>query len=355
MKQEVFNAYNKYRILKHGQRTKNVSETCHIFGISRTTFYQWKRAYETYGMKGLDVKEPQKPNMPNKVSLNIEREILSYVQLNPLDGPKRIYYELKSEDFDVGETGIYNVLKRNDLTTRDKRLIFAKHAKKNANPLKKLKPLNFNLDENYPGYLVLQRIDYIGKFDGIGRIYQYTAFDTDSKWVFVKIYNRKSDIDVWDFFEVKLAYLMRTFKLDIANLLTEKNKAFVSFFVKNDRYKELVNRYKINHHFLTGDQMPLVHEMDAFIQNLTKNFYENVGNVSHLDTFINVERALHRTIRHYNFKEYITEGPNKGCIPARVVIKRAEANNVDMNTLPLWVMALISPLKEDDDDEKPNG
>jgi transposase len=352
MKQEVFNAYNKYRILKHGQRTKNISETCQIFGISRTTYYQWKKAYESLGMKGLEIKEPQKPIMPNKVNPIVEREILYYVQSNPIDGPKRIYYELKSEDFEVGETGIFNVLKRNGLTTREKRMRFAKNASPSPLSSQKHKAIKVDLDNNYPGYLVLQRIDYMGKFEGVGKIYQYTAYDTSSKWVFVKIYNRKNDIDVWDFFEVKLVYLMRTFKLDISNLFTEKNKAFVSYFVKNDKYKELINRFKINHQFLTADQMPLFEEVDIFIRELTKSFYDKIGVLSHLDSFINVERALHRAIRHYNFKETIPQGQYRGRVPASIVLERAEANHLDMNTLPLWVMALINPLKKEEDDEK---
>lgn len=364
MKQETFNAYNKYRILKHGKRTGNISETCEIFGISRTTFYQWKNAYEQHGMKGLEVKEPKAPDMPNKVSAAVEREILNYVKLNPADGPRRIYYELKSEDFEVGESGVYNVLKRNTLTTRDRRMAYAKQSRSTSGSnseqrsRQRQKQMSIrrglSLNENYPGYLVLQRLEYMGKFEGIGKIYQYTIYDTDSKWVFAKIFNRKVDIDVWDFFEAKLVYLMRTFNLDVANLLTEKSKAYVSFFVKNDRYKDLKERYGIEHQFLSTDQMPLVADMDAFHLYLVKTFYEEIGSSPHLDSFINVERALQRTIRHYNFKETIKTGPHKGKVPARVVLARAEAKNIDMNTLPLWVMALIDPLKEGEEENDAN-
>ena len=98
--------------------------------------------------------------------------------------------------------------------------------------------------------------------------------------------------------------------------------------------------------------MPLFHEMDIFINALTKSFYEKIGVLSHLDSFINVERALHRAIRHYNFKETISQGQHLGRVPAGVVLERAEANHLDMNTLPLWVMALINPLKKEEDDEK---
>ena len=59
--------------------------------------------------------------MPNKVNRTIEYEILSHVQRFPTDGPKRIYYELRAEGFNIGESGIYNVLKRYNLSTKVKR------------------------------------------------------------------------------------------------------------------------------------------------------------------------------------------------------------------------------------------
>ena len=94
-------------------------------------------------------------------------------------------------------------------------------------------------------------------------------------------------------------------------------------------------------------------EMDVFHQYLVKTFYDEIADSPHLNSFINVERAFHTTLRHYNFKEVITKGPHAGKVPASVVLERAESNNIDMNTLPLWVMALIDPLKkEDDTDEK---
>lgn len=39
--------------IKYYAKTKSVSETCKKFGISRTTFYRWKKRYEEKGLKGL--------------------------------------------------------------------------------------------------------------------------------------------------------------------------------------------------------------------------------------------------------------------------------------------------------------
>ena len=34
----------KLRVLNHAKQSGNVSATCRYFGISRESFYQWKRA-----------------------------------------------------------------------------------------------------------------------------------------------------------------------------------------------------------------------------------------------------------------------------------------------------------------------
>lgn len=253
MKSKVFNAYSKYMILKHALKVKNIAETCEIFEISRTTFYNWNRAYQKHGMSGLEIKEAKKPKMPNKVSRSIESEILEHVKKYPKDGPKRIYYELKAEGLEVGETGIYNVLKRNNLSKKEQRIEYSKNknsiVREKQKSKKSLPKLEFT-KESYAGYVVIQKIDFIGTIEGVGKIYQYSIYDTYSKFGFVKIYNRKQDIDPWYYFELKLGYLMEIFDMNVENLLTEKSKEYVSYFVKNDRYKDIIKRFKINHKFI---------------------------------------------------------------------------------------------------------
>lgn len=258
MKSKGFNAYTKHMILKHGLKEENVSKTCELFGISRTTFYNWRRAYEKDGIAGLEEKEKQKPKMPNKVSKEAEREILDYVIKYPKDGPRRIYYELKAEGIDVGgETGIYNVLKRNKLNNQKQRIEYANKKSLDIKASGKASKRKFdflNTEDKYPGYLVIQRIDFIGTFHGIGRIYQYSFYDTVSKWGGeVKIYNKKQDINIWHYFERKLVYLLETFNLNIENLITEKERQFLPYFVKGDEYEKILKDFNINHVFVSPE------------------------------------------------------------------------------------------------------
>ncbi|MGH4124657.1 MAG: helix-turn-helix domain-containing protein [Clostridium sp.] len=351
MKVEVFNAHNKYMILKHALKENNVSGTCELFGISRTTYYNWNRAYEKHGMIGLATKEPKKPKMPNKVNRTIEYEILSHIQRFPTDGPKRIYYDLRTEGFNIGESGIYNVLKRYNLSTKVKRIEYSKT--KGIYVSEKQKNKNSTLyfehtKESYPGYVVIQRIDFLGTYDGIGKIYQYSLYDTYSKFGVVKLYNKKQDIDIWYYFELKLVYLMKTFNLNIKNLITEKTKEFVPYFVKGDKYKEIIENSHITHKFISLEKNTILDVMSDFNELLVKEFYNKIGTDKNLNSFIKVERALNKFLRHYNFSKVISSGCNAGKVPAKVILERAVYNNADLDTLPLWLLALLSPLKEGD-------
>lgn len=349
MKVEVFNAHNKYMILKHALKEKNISQTCELFGISRTTYYNWNRAYEKHGMMGLAIKEPKKPKMPNKVNRTIEDEILLHVQRFPTDGPKRIYYDLRAEGFDTGESGIYNVLNRYNLSTKANRIYYSRN--KGMYVIEKQKNKKSTLDfehtkESYPGYVVIQRIDFLGTYDGIGKIYQYSLYDTYSKWGVVKLFNKKQDIDIWYYFELKLVYLMKTFNLNIENLITEKTKEFVPYFVKGDKYKEIIENCHINHKFISHEKNTILDVMSDFNELLVKDFYNKIEMDKNLNSFIKVERAIHKFLRYYNFSRVISSGCNAGKVPAKVILERAIENNLDLDTLPLWILALITPLKE---------
>lgn len=343
-----FNAYTRYTILKHGFKSGNITETCELFHISRTTFYNWKNAYEKYGVIGLKNEEPRKPKMPNKVSKELEGKILDYIRKYPEDGPRRIYYELKSEGFDLGETGIYNVLRRKGLTKKAQRIKYSRskrYDKKDSDNVENKSLGSFKIEKTYPGYLSVQRINFVGTFDGIGKIYQYIIYDMDSKWVEIKLYNRKQDIDIWDFFELKLVYLMETFNINIENLVSQKERNFLPYFVKGDKYNKTIDAYNINHLFYTLEETDIFEEILEFNKFLVKNFYNKIPLEENKSSFVEIHNELKTFIRKYNFTNKISIGPNKGKTPAQVIFKKAKENGTDLDTLPLWIVALIESSK----------
>lgn len=55
----------KLRILEHEKNTGNVTKICRYFGISRDSFYTWRKAFDKSGKKGLinDKPCPENPNI----------------------------------------------------------------------------------------------------------------------------------------------------------------------------------------------------------------------------------------------------------------------------------------------------
>ena len=58
MTQEERDIRRKIKVLEHACSSGNVSKTCRYFGISRETYYCWRRRYQQYGEKGLVNRRP---------------------------------------------------------------------------------------------------------------------------------------------------------------------------------------------------------------------------------------------------------------------------------------------------------
>jgi len=46
----------KLRILRHAKETGHIANTCRYFGVGRSSFYRWRKAYSERGEAGLIIK-----------------------------------------------------------------------------------------------------------------------------------------------------------------------------------------------------------------------------------------------------------------------------------------------------------
>ena len=69
---------HRFAILKLAENLGNVSEACRLSGTDRTSFYKWKRRYQTSGLEGLKNLPPVHKNHPLKTPKAIEDTILEF-------------------------------------------------------------------------------------------------------------------------------------------------------------------------------------------------------------------------------------------------------------------------------------
>ena len=103
-------------IIEPERSGKSISDVCIAFGVSRATWYKWKRRYDTYGIDGLKNQSRKPHNIKNlTVTEELEKLVLE-LRLNNRFGPMRIRFRLKRKyGVSLGTKTIYNLLKRHKL------------------------------------------------------------------------------------------------------------------------------------------------------------------------------------------------------------------------------------------------
>jgi transposase-like protein len=81
----------KLRILNHANQSGNIARTCRYFGIPRSLFYVWRKAYRKHGDDGLKRKKPIPRTHPNQTPDEIVEKVL-YLRRKYHLGPTRIMW-----------------------------------------------------------------------------------------------------------------------------------------------------------------------------------------------------------------------------------------------------------------------
>jgi transposase InsO family protein len=182
----------RLRLFTLADELGNASEACRQMGVARSTYYVWKRRLERYGLDGLRVRERRRPRMPNQIGPHLEQRVLAFALGHPGFGARRISAELRRPKWggiEISEHGVWRVLRRFNLNTRNKRhALIARHADRYDRKPER-EPKELHIDATEPGEKVQMDCFYVGRLSGSkGVIWQYTAIDVASAytWAFLR-------------------------------------------------------------------------------------------------------------------------------------------------------------------------
>ena len=179
-------------VLAHADQTKNVTETCRVFGLSRTRYYEWKNVADRYGLDALMPKSRRKPQMPEATPTHVVEALLTLAVLEPTIGCRQYADRLGDQGFSIAKSTVQKHLVAHGLGKRAERLAKAAAIAAATTGLvteaaRKDEPFGFCLASGGPGELVCLDSFYIGNLKGVGKVYQLTAIDVFTRFAVVAI------------------------------------------------------------------------------------------------------------------------------------------------------------------------
>jgi transposase len=201
---------HRLAILRHAEEvTGNVAMTCRYNGITRQSFYVWKRRYEELGDEGLKDRSRRPKLSPRATHVEVVGKIL-YLRQNYHFGPAKIAMYLgRYHDVKISSSGVWRILKRLELN----RLPVSQR-------YKRLDKRWQRYESKLPGHQVQIDVKFIAPIPGAARTryYQFTAIDDCTRLRVLRIYprlNQKTAIQFADYVLERLPFQVHVIQTDI--------------------------------------------------------------------------------------------------------------------------------------------
>lgn len=206
---ELSDIRRRLRVLNYGKEIKNVSKACRHFGVSRETYYKWKRDYERYGEKALINSKPCPQNPKIRVAESIE-DLILHLRTTYHLGQLRISWYLKRyHGIKVSPGGVYGVLKRAGMNKLPQH-----QRKRSMEPFKRY-------EKQVPGHRIQIDVKFLFFKDILtgreAKRFQYTAIDDATRARALYIYDQhtqKNAIDFVDKVREKFPFRIHTIQTD---------------------------------------------------------------------------------------------------------------------------------------------
>lgn len=288
-------AQNRLTLLQLAERLGNVSKACRMHDVSRSQFYEYKRAFQEYGLEGLIDKPPIPGSHPNELPEETRNRIIELSLKHPTFGQQRIADQLAQEGIVVCAGSVRNVWMREDIQTRYKRLLRLEEksavegfelTEEQIRLLEKANPCirERHVESQYPGQLLCQDTFYVGRLKGVGRVYLQAVVDTYGSYAFGKLYVTKRQETAADILYDRVLPFYREQGLPIEAILTDngteyRGRPMIHLYEIFLELSDIEHRYTKVAHPRTNGFVERFHRtvLDEFFRTaFRKKFYESV-------------------------------------------------------------------------------
>lgn len=234
-------ARHRLSVLQLAQELGSVSKACKQAGMDRTSFYEWRRRFQTHGLEGLKDLPPVAKSHPQTTAPEVQERVVELALQHPIaqraPGCNFLSDQLSLEGIALSAQTVQSILNKRGLGGRYERLLALEERVLNqemeltpelAQWLEKANPAfaERHVESARPGELLCQDTFYVGSFKGVGKVYLHTVVDSYGSYAFAVLGTSKQP--EW---AVSVLYndalpFYREHALPVGAVLTDNGKEF---------------------------------------------------------------------------------------------------------------------------------
>ena len=310
----------RLRVFALAHELGSVRAACRALGVHHSTYYRWKEMVDRGGLEMLRPRERRSPRMPNAISVLVSQRIIAFALGHPGLGPARISAELHRPvwgGFQVSPAGVYRVLRRHGLHTREKRLGLVAGYAAPPDPLPRDPEPERHLEATHPGSVVQMDAFAIGRLSGTkGMVWQYTAIDVASSYCWAELHTSpRNPTAHWCSQlaeEVAKDLARRGWKLEV--VITDNASEF-----RSHEFEEALQKLGATHRFIRAGRP----QSNGCVERVQRTILEECWKPSFarylIPKYTGLRHDLRRYLRYYNLDRAHTGRLNRGRTPDEVL------------------------------------
>lgn len=261
-----------------------------------------------------EMNENSARNRSRELDLEVERTVINMALEQPLYGQIRVANELRKRGMNVTPGVVRNIWLKNGLETFEKR----NHAlgqKSNgeaeelsAEQLRALEKARADREAEeqihslHPGFLGVQDCIYIGRVDGVGRVYQQVFIDAFTNLAFAKLYYRKNVAAAMDLLNTCVLPFFRDEGIPLETILTDKSAIYTGEPGVH-AYEKLLEDKSIEHR-VTEEWRARTNGLSLrFQRTLNDDFYQVMSRQKSYGSLDELQQDLDFWIHEFNFQK----------------------------------------------------
>lgn len=321
-------AHQRLSVLELAEALGSVSLACRRMGMDRTSFYEWKRRFQTHGFEGLKDLPPIHKTHPQTTPESAVKQILALAEEHPGWGCVKLSDHLKLMGVSVSSPTVQNILIKHQMGSKYERLLKLEetaHQKKIPLTLEQIAMIEKanptfrerHVESSRPGELLAQDTFYVGFFKGVGKVFLQAVVDTYGSFAFAYLHTTKRPECAVAVLHNEALPFYRERGIPVGSVLTDNGREFCG--TENHPYELYLSLCDIEHRTTRVRRPQTNGFVERFNRTVLDEFFRTAMRTTFYESVEALQKDLDAWLRHYNWERPHRGYRNMGKRPADTI------------------------------------